>query len=338
MTYRYDHYFDFSRVPNFSEMNEVFARIFDRSVKYYLKNRDGYEQNFALSKIVEYVRDLEKSLLGLINLGYVTTSNLQLVKDTYKNLDTIGLLNSSFKGRIYGVTSGGRIEINPYLRNSYHLTGEERTLLYVCHEIGHRFHTNWVKPTNLNSILENKDVQELYRQLPPQSQSFIYSGLSLLDEALTQDRAEEITYYFAGKKRPEMTPRRSSLFDGGIFKTNFDYYGELHEPAIRFGKTLRGISRNPKETLKTLGRAAIDDRFTKKIENEYRSKGSLLDLFALIHSMGVIKEATYEVFGMGLGNALPRSKQSLELLIKLTDKHESSKQLDLKKQFKKIEQ
>lgn len=321
--YTYEHYFDFSTNPYFSEMNEVFSGIFDRSIQYYLKNSDGYEQRFAFKKLVEYVRNLEKSLVGLIDLGYVTTSNVQLVKDTYKGLDTIGLLNSAYKGRIYGLTNNKRIEINPNLGNKGPLTGSERTLLYVCHEMGHRFHFGWTK-NNLNTILADKKVQELSKKLTPENQSYVYSGLSLLDEALTQDRAEEIAYYFAGKKRQPLTPKMSRLFNGRPFGTNFDYYGELQEPAIRFGKTLSGISKDTSQTLKTLGRAAIDSRFAHKIENEYRSKDKLLELFALIHSMGVIKEATYEVFGMGLGNALPRSKNALELFERLTDESQNS--------------
>ena len=316
--YKYEHYYDFSTNPYFREMNEVFSEIFDRSVKYYMKKNDGYDTKFALKKLVEYIRDLEKSLVGLINLGYVTTSNVKLIKDTYKSLDTIGLLDSSYKGRIYGITHRNRIEINPNLSNSNTLTGSERTLLYICHEMGHRLHFGWTNGKNLNSLLSIPKAQELYRKLPVNVQSFIYYGYDLLDEAITQDRAEEITYYFAKKQRPALSYRRSRLFDGEPFRANFDYYGELQEPAIKFGKTLRGISKNEKETLKTLGRAAIDNDFAKKIENEFKAKDQIADLFALIHSMGIIKDASYEVFGMGSGNAIPRSKNARKLIDQLT--------------------
>ena len=333
--YTYDHYYDFSTNPYFSEMNDVFAGIFDRSVQFYFRKNDGYPQQFALKKLVEYVRDLEKSLVGLINLGYVTTENLNLIKNSYKELDTIGLLDSKFKGRIYGITYEGskRIEINPNLRDSKTLTGTERTLLYVCHEMGHRFHFGWTNPRNLNFIFNEPKVNDLYKKLAPQNKRYIYSGYSLLDEAITQDRAEEITYYFAGKQRPPLTPRMSRLFNGRPFRTNFDYYGELQEPAIKFGKTLSGISKDSSQTLKTLGRAAIDKRFATKIENEYRANDDLTSLFALIHSMGVMKEAAYEVFGMGSGDALPRSKKALELFENLTE--ESQNTANTAKRFQK---
>lgn len=335
--YTYDHYFDFSTHPYFSEMNDVFSGIFDRSVQYYFNKNDGYQQQFALRKIVEYVRDLEKSLVGLINLGYVTTENVDLIKKSFKELDTIGLLDSKFKGRIYGVTYdvSKRIEINPNLGSSKTLSSEDRTLLYVAHEMGHRFHYGWTNPRNLNFIFNEPKVYELYKKLTPQNQRYIYSGLSLLDEAVAQDRAEEIAYYFAGKQRPALTPKMSRLFNGRPFRTNFDYYGELQEPAIRFGKTLKGVSKNTNETLKSLGRAAIDNRFTTKVENEYRANDDLTGLFALIHSMGVMKEAAYEAFGMGTGEALPRSKKALELFESLTEQSQNT--TNKSKRFQKID-
>ena len=94
--YTYDHYYDFSTNPYFSEMNDVFSGIFDRSVQYYFNKNDGYQQQFALRKLVEYVRDLEKSLVGLINLGYVTTANVDLIKKSYKELDL-----NKFYNKIY---------------------------------------------------------------------------------------------------------------------------------------------------------------------------------------------------------------------------------------------
>lgn len=320
MDYTYDHYYDFSKIPNFREMNEVFAGIFDRSVKYYIRNRDGYDQTFALRKIVEFVRDLEKSLIGLINLGYVTTSNIELIKREYKSLDTIGLLESSFRGGIYGISYSKRIEINPNLSGSRTLSNSERTLLYVCHEMGHRFHEGWKEPKYINNdLLRDKDVQEQHQKLSSQDRLHIYQGSRLLDEALTQDRAEEVAYYFAGKRRPELSLRRSRVFNGEPFRTNFDYYGELQEPAIKFGKTLKYISKSDKEVLKQLGRAALDDRFMAKIISEYQSRDGLVDLYALIHSMGVIKDASYEAFGMGnIKGSLAKSKNALTLINRLT--------------------
>ena len=40
--------------------------------------------------------------------------------------------------------------------------------------------------------------------------------------------------------------------------------------------------------------------------------------------MGVMKEAAYEAFGMGSGEALPRSKKALELFENLTDQSQNT--------------
>lgn len=330
MNYKYGHYYDFSKINYFSEMNEVFSGIFDRSVKYYLNNRDGYEQKFALCKIVEYVQDLEKYLIGLINLGYVTTDNVNLVKDSFKNLDTIGLLNSSYHGGIYGITDSRRIEINPNLRNSNTLSASERTLLYISHEMGHRLHFGWSNRMQLNGMLADSQIKDCYRKLPNQEQMYIYSGFDMLDEALAQDRAEEIAYYFANRVRPQLSLRSTYLFNKKPFKTNYDYYGEFQELAIKFGKTLRNITKDDSKVLKQLGQTAIDNDFVKKIEYEYRSNNNLIDLFALIHAMGTIKEAAYEVFGMGTRNTILKSARALETFNSITNKIIMSKKPKIK--------
>ena len=51
MNYSYGHYYDFSKYPFLSEMNEVFSRIFDRSIKYYLQKPDDIIKNLLLRKL-----------------------------------------------------------------------------------------------------------------------------------------------------------------------------------------------------------------------------------------------------------------------------------------------
>ena len=318
MNYSYGHYYDFSKYPYLSEMNEVFSRIFDRSIKYYLQKPDGYNQEFAFKKIVEFVRDLEKSLIGLINLGYVTTKNVNHIKSIYKSLDTVGLLETSYRGGIYGISMGNRIEINPHLSGSRTLTNEERTLLYVCHEMGHRFHEEWKNPSFINEILRNPKVKERHDRLPDNIKKYVYYGSRLLDEALTQDRAEEITYYFAGKQRPALQTRSSRLFNGQIFKTNFDYYGEFQGITKKFGKGLYKRCAD-KDILKELSKAALDTDFMDRIVKIYKNNNNILDLYGLLHSMGIIKEASYEAFGMGTKGSIEKSGPALELINLITE-------------------
>ena len=236
MDYTYDHYYDFSKIPNFREMNEVFAGIFDRSVKYYIRNRDGYDQTFALRKIVEFVRDLEKSLIGLINLGYVTTSNIELIKREYKSLDTIGLLESSFRGGIYGISYSKRIEFNPNLSGSRTLSNSERTLLYVCHEMGHRFHEGWKEPKYINKvkILDNIEIAKRIEN--------VSTGIDITKDTF-------IIYLSGIDTRSNKLPAKS-LSDANIIlvinpiykkilmiNTPRDYYINLHEINSKTKKT-----------------------------------------------------------------------------------------------------
>ena len=61
--------------------------------------------------------------------------------------------------------------------------------------------------------------------LNPREKQLFYDGFSLLDEATTQDRAEEIAYFYAHKHRPNITkysdPR--GMYGGDTYQTNFDF-------------------------------------------------------------------------------------------------------------------
>ena len=82
----------------------------------------------------------------------------------------------------------------------------------------------------------------------------------MLDEATTQDRAEDFVYSFSGKARPQqLNVRNQGLFNGQAYKSNFDYYGELQAPATMFERTLRGIGKEDNDTkaLKLLSKRAL---------------------------------------------------------------------------------
>ena len=101
----------------------------------------------------------------------------------------------------------------------------------------------------------------------------IYDGFSLLDESTTQDRAEDISYFYAHKQRPNIERYVDSrgMYDREPYKTNYDFYGELQEPATIFARTLRGIGKieDDMETISALSKRALNPNFINSIINEY---------------------------------------------------------------------
>ena len=215
---------------------------------------------------------------------------MALCKVSGTGVEIIAVLSRDRRG-IYGeyVDLEKLVYINPNLRSSDTLTGKERTRLYLCHELGHIQNHEWIV-TGLDYI--NNEEEDL------NTRQTMYEGLSLLDEATTQERAEAITYYFSAKKRPSLSSKFGFLFDGEAYSSNFDYYGELEEPAIAFGKTLRGIgnSNTSQNVIHKLSIRTLDKDFVKKIFYEYQVDGHLDELYLLLAFMGIIKRASYAVF------------------------------------------
>ena len=108
-----------------------------------------------------------------------------------------------------------------------------------------------------------------------EDRQLMYDGFSLLDEATTQDRAENITYYFSLKIRPLMYKCSTQLFDRKPFETNFNYYGEFQVPTISFAKTLRCIGKLSDDELvmEEFDKRSLSDEFSSRIFDEYTNEG-----------------------------------------------------------------
>ena len=147
-----------------------------------------------------------------------------------------------------------------------------------------------------------------------EDRQLMYDGFSLLDEATTQDRAENITYYFSSKLRPSMAQHSTQLFDGKPFETNFDYYGELQIPTIDFARTLRGIGKINDRNLvmNEFDKRALSEEFSKRIFDEYMNDNQIENLFYLLKRMGIIKNASYAAFGYGNVEYLKKSSEALK--------------------------
>ena len=219
-----------------------------------------------------------------------------ILNSTMNNLRTIACLPSNQRG-IYGETQAQNkiIYINPELKPSRTLTGEERTRLYMAHELGHIVNNEWMK-----KVIDYANMQIRAGALNQEHAQLIYDGFSMLDEATTQDRAEEFTYLFSGKVRPQqINVRNQILFNGNAYKSNFDYYGELQAPATMFARTLRGIGKedNDAKALKLLSTRALSPDFFNTILSEYSRDGQMSAFIKEVQYMGLLKRASYANFG-----------------------------------------
>ena len=187
------------------------------------------------------------------------------------------------------------IYLSPNLSGNGILNAHERTRLYCFHELGHVINAAWMENAlDLIKILieyseVNWDIKDVQK---------FYDGFSLLDEAITQERAEEIAYVCAGKNRPSY---RKKSFCNVCYETNFDFYGELQLLAGLFAQTLRGIGKFEDSfyALNVLSKRALKPDFLLDVVQEYSHDGCEAGFRKILPLMGEIKEASYANFGIG---------------------------------------
>ena len=307
---------------DFNQYNNSIAIYFNVLMN---KTRDGFQQQIRNGQVenIEHEADV---LVGCIrNLEEYLYYNFQkfpqifnqILSATMNNLRTILVLPKENRG-VFGQTQphNKTIYINPDLHDSRYLTAEERTRLYMAHELGHNVNHEWMK-----KVKEYTDQQMEQGRLTQNQAQLIYDGFSMLDEVITQNRAENFVYAYSGKRRPDLTYYRNArIFDSEPYKSNFDYYGELEEPAIMFARTLRGIGKENDDikALDMLSERALSPNFFSRILNEYTRDGQMPVFVQEVQYMGLLKRASYANFGYGDISYLINSKTYLERLKNIT--------------------
>lgn len=269
-------------------------RVLDNSTDYFAQQHSKGEVrdvNHEYVSMLEFISNIEEYLFYNKN-----NSNFYSILTALEKINVISVLPPNDRG-VYGYTipSSNNIFVNPNLSASRTLTSKERTRLYVAHELGHYVNDEWMK-----SVATFLDGKVRSGEMSQGEAELFSEGFSLLDEAITQNRAEDFAYAFARKSRPPMRRcAKARLFDGEAYQANFDFYGELQTPAIMFGRTLRGIGKigNDKDALGELCNRATNPNFAKRIIEEYTRDGQLQNLVPMVGYMGIIKNASYCMFG-----------------------------------------
>ena len=309
---------------NFKKSTKIISDYFQKLIDNSSINLQQQVKNSQISNISHDSLSLATCIENLEQYLYYnfqkSPKNFDYILDSIiKNVSVISVLPMNNRG-IYGKTEIGNktIYINPDLTGNHNLTGDERTRLYMAHELGHVINNGWIQKTVefLNKEIRSNNLSQ------PQAQ-LIYDGFSMLDEATTQNRAENFVYSFSSKIRPPLlnyTNKR--LFNGQTYLSNFDFYSELQAPATMFAKTLRGIGKHNDDitALNILSERALSLDFFNNILNEYSRDGQIPAFQQELQCMGFLKRASYANFGYENVSYLNNSASYLNNLKTLTSK------------------
>ena len=321
--------YQYKLLHDFKQYSDLTAAYIENLINNSMENfqkqlKDGQikeEDSNALASCIEYVDDY----LHYCFQNYPDNFN-NILSSMINEVKTISVLPINERG-IYGETNekNKTIFINPNLGSSKTLSGEERTKLYMVHELGHVINNGWMKEVlkYCNQLLKKGATKE--------QALLIYDGFSMLDEATTQNRAEQFVYKTTHRNRPApVYCKNARLFNAEPYKTNFDFYGELQAPATMFAKTLRGIGQedNDVKALDEFSKRAVSPELFNQVLNEYTKDNQLPALFQELGWMGMLKRASYSAFGYGTKEDLTNSKIYLDRF-----KDIASKMRDYRKPF-----
>lgn len=294
---------------------------YDESVAEYIRelkeNSFAYFDKQVAAKQVraeekDALKDCLRSAIYYLYYLYKQSPNEfeHILNSVKENTKTICLLPIGSRGA-YGWTEFDekRIRINPEFKASSNLTGDERRALYVAHELGHVVNHPWMQ-----KVMDYVDDQLIRGLMTDSDRRLMYSGFWLIDEATAQNTAENFIYAHTQKRRPPIVMYESGkLFNGKGYLSNFDYYGEMQEPAIMFARTLRGIGKVNDDTraLDMLSKRAQSPDFFDRVLYEYTRDNQMESLKKELLLLGTLKEASYAQFGRGDKTHLAKSEENL---------------------------
>lgn len=301
--------------------------------------------SFARSKEIRgqlptLIHNIEDFFAFSIRDGFISKTNIKRVLDRLKDKENgFRAITPLEKKGWYGKSINDEIQLNLNMtthENSPRLSKEDITRLYLYHEIGHKILNIYSNKdviekylATVEGILQDMGVEKPDVVMPEQ----IPSGFLMIEECLTQELAEKLTYESIGKKRPDYKERHeifSIQQDGvetGIVSTNHDFYGLFQEPTIAFGKTLRGCSHRTatnEEILSSMIHKALYTNFDEEVIREYYSGDGtkFQDLYRLLRTMGIILDQKYASFGNGKPIVGGKVSDCLKAVDTLARRHE----------------
>ncbi len=296
-------------------INYYIEDLYKDSVSFYKNNFGDVHptgtRDLDEAKIVDFIGYIEDYLFYIYKV--YNESFLDVFTALSQKLKYVSVLAPENRG-LFGAFFENNLllEVSPVLSGSRNLSADERTRLYVAHELGHISNSYWVNDAKC--------------RMKADSDSYVMRGIDLLDEAITQNIAEDFAYCFADKHRPVPTlkinlPRNGHyIFNGETYKSNYDFYGELQEPTIMFARTLRGIGsiNDDSKAMDELCNRSFSHDFFEMIVKEYIHDDRLEELLELLQNMGVIKAASYALFGMGEVFDIDSSKNAKDNVVRLS--------------------
>ena len=270
----YNNTFTYLKDNNYSELYAYEFVSYVEDFLYYFKIN-----NYNVSNIVNKIKDIE--LIEFYDSFYVN--------DDYNDVFELPPV----------LNKGTKILLNVSITGNKRLSSKERRRLYLYQGLIHSIFSFKNKKTIMFSKMYNRYLDNNSNTI----EATINNGWLLLEDTLSQELAEKITYALLNKVRPrykigledEMYPISSNKIS-----SNLEMYRMFQEIVIYFGLTLNKIDKminySNKFIINDLLKYAIENDFSLLVMSEYRERNITLELYQLLYLMGLLINEKYRMY------------------------------------------
>ena len=290
----YNNTFTYLKDNNYSELYAYEFVSYVEDFLYYFKIN-----NYNVSNIVNKIKDIE--LIEFYDSFYVN--------DDYNDVFELPPV----------LNKGTKILLNVSITGNKRLSSKERRRLYLYQGLIHSIFSFKNKKTIMFSKMYNRYLDNNSNTI----EATINNGWLLLEDTLSQELAEKITYALLNKVRPrykigledEMYPISSNKIS-----SNLEMYRMFQEIVIHFGLTLNKIDKminySNKFIINDLLKYAIENDFSILVISEYIERNMTLELYQLLYLMGLLINEKYRMYHI---NFLRYNKLSISDIDKIYD-------------------
>lgn len=299
MTFKYDW-------DSYPKVKEFLIKIYNNT----LNSLKLYNYNEYYAK--EFLSDIE----DYIYYFRISNYDIDRIINKLDNIDRIIFLNLGNKlGSLPVITIGNRILLNTNIDKDKRLTSKERRRLYLYRSLSHSLLSFRNEKT--------KEFSKIFNEYLPtnakETELLVDNGWLLLEDTLSQEIAEKITYKMINKDRPGLRPgleNETFPIDGNIVSSNLEMNRMFQPILILFGMTIDNIGNmyniTPEVISNDFIKIAISKEFSDLVISEYISKDNIIELYQLLYLMGLLINEQYSIYDINFISKLNLTNEEIK--------------------------
>ena len=308
---------------NYASVIDFLNNLYDNTVVSLIEK--GYDIKYAN----EFINDIEDYLYYFKIHNYNLNNIIHKLEDiqVIEFYDSLIINNHNDNIKFPPVINKTiKILLNTNIQGDKRLSSRERRRLYLYQGLSHSLMSIKSKKT-----IEFSEIFSKYlRYNTSLTETIVNNGWLLIEDVLSQELAEKITYFALDKIRPQY---RSGLeneefpISGSKISSNLEMYRMFQSLLINFGLTLGKISNiydySEKTITNDLLKYAINNDLSYLIIAEYNEKNNLVPLYQILYLMGLLVNEMYRTYSINFIHNKPLSleevNQIYDNIIELTN-------------------